>query len=73
MVDIVNKVDTDAYHEGLVEARSDFTANDFRIKRALDSMFRSAAAIKGDAMISEDLMARIRSLRHLLKEAGHTV
>ena len=54
-------VDTEAYHEGLVEAR------------ALDSMFRSAAAIKDDVVISEDLMARIHSLRHLLKEAGHTV
>lgn len=66
-------VDTEAYDEGVVEARADFTANDFRIKRALDSMFRSAAAIKSDAIISEDLMARIHSLRHLLKEAGHTV
>lgn len=65
--------DSEAYDEGLVEARADFTANDFRIKRALDSMLRSAAAIKNDATISEDLMARIRSLKHLLKEAGHSV
>ena len=64
---------SDAYQEGLVEARADFAANDFQIKRALDSMFRSAAAIKSDTVISEDLMARIRSLRHLLKDAGHAV
>jgi hypothetical protein len=63
----------DPFQEGLIEASSQFVANDFRIKRALDSMIRSAAAIDEDMVIAEDLMGRLHTLRHLLREVGHAV
>lgn len=66
-------VDTDAYHDGATETRAEFTANDFRIKRALDSIVRSATAIKGDTVLAEDIVGRIRTLEHLLKEVGHSL
>ena len=43
-------VTTDPYDEGVEEARQDFTANDFRVTRALDSLLISAKAIK-DAIL----------------------
>ena len=66
-------VTTDPYDEGVEETRQDFTANDFRITRALDSLVMSAKAINGDKVITEDIAARVRVLRHLLKQVGHTV
>ena len=42
-------VTTDPYEDGAQETRQDFTANDFRIARALDSLLISAKSIKGDA------------------------
>ena len=42
-------VTTDPYEGGAAqETRKDFTANDFRITRALDSLLTSAKSIKGD-------------------------
>jgi hypothetical protein len=40
-------VTTDPYEDGTLETRRDFTANDFRIARALDSLLISATSIKG--------------------------
>lgn len=51
----------------------DFTANDFRVTRALDSLPISAKAIKSDKVIEEDIAARVHALRHLLKQVGHNV
>ena len=64
---------TDAYEDGSQETRQDFTANDFRITRALDSLLTSAKAIKGDEVAAEDILARVQTLRHLLKQVGHNV
>jgi hypothetical protein len=63
----------DAYEDGLEETRQDFTANDFRVSRALDSLLTSARAIKGDDVAAEDIVARLQTLRHLLKQVGHDV
>ena len=64
---------TDPYEEGAQETRQDFTANDFRITRALDSLLISAKSIAGDKVAAEDIAARVHTLRHLLKQAGHQV
>ena len=66
-------VTTDPFDEGVEEARQDFTANDFRITRALDSLLISARSIAGDPVIAGDITARVQALRHLLKQVGHTV
>ena len=66
-------VTTDPFDEGVEEARQDFTANDFRITRALDSLLISAKSIASDQVIAEDIAARVQALRHLLKQVGHTV
>ena len=64
---------TDAYEEGCAETREDFTLNDFRITRALDSLSASAKAIKRDDASAQDITARVETLRHLLKQVGHKV
>ena len=66
-------VTTVPYEDGVQETRQDFTANDFRITRALDSLLISAKSIKGDAVSAEDIAARVGTLRHLLKQVGHDV
>ena len=66
-------VTIDPYDEGVEETRQDFTANDFHITRALDSLLLSAKAITGDPVSAEDIAARIHALRHLLKQVGHAV
>ena len=66
-------VDLDAYQQGTTDTRTEFTANDFRIKRALESIVRSATEIKGDVVLAEDILARIQSLQHMLKQVGHTI
>jgi hypothetical protein len=66
-------VTTDPYEEGVQETRQDFTANDFRITRALDSLLISAKSITGDEVAAEDIAARVQTLRHLLKQVGHHV
>jgi hypothetical protein len=63
----------DAYEDGAHETREDFTANDFRITRALDSLLTSAGAIRNDEVASQDIIARVHTLRHLLKQVGHKV
>ena len=63
----------DANEDGSEETRQDFTANDFRITRALGSLFTSAKAIKGDEVAAEDILARVQALRHLLKQVGRDV
>lgn len=64
---------TDPYDEGVQETRQDFTANDFRITRALDSLLMSAKSITSDEIAAEDIAARLHTLRHLLKQVGHDV
>jgi hypothetical protein len=64
---------SDPYVDGSEETRQDFTANDFRINRALDSLLTSARAIKGDNIAAADIIARLQTLRHLLKQVGHDV
>jgi hypothetical protein len=64
---------SDPYIDGSEETRQDFTANDFRINRALDSLLTSARAIKGDNIAAADIIARLQTLRHLLKQVGHDV
>ena len=64
---------TDAYDDGSEAMRQDFTANDFRITRALDSLLISAKSIKGDVVSADDIAARVHTLRHLLKQVGHGV
>ena len=66
-------VTTDPYEDGAQETRRDFTTNDFRIMRALDSLLISATSITGDKVVAEDIAARVQTLRHLLKEVGHHV
>lgn len=66
-------VPTDPYEDGAQETRQDFTTNDFRIARALDSLLISAKSIKGDAVSAEDIAARVQTLRHLLTQVGHNV
>jgi hypothetical protein len=66
-------VTTDPYDDGAQETRQDFTMNDFRITRALDSLLISAKSITGDDVAGEDIAARVRTLRHLLKQVGHNV
>jgi hypothetical protein len=66
-------VTTDPFDDGAEETRQDFTANDFRITRALDSLLASAKAIQGDAVSADDIAARLQTLRHLLKQVGHDV
>jgi hypothetical protein len=51
----------------------DFTTNDVRITRALDSLMISATSITGDKVVAEDVVACVQTLRHLLKEADHHV
>ena len=63
----------DPYEDGAHETREDFTTNDFRIKRVLDSLLSSAQAIKDDPIAAGDIAARVHALRHLLKEVGHNV
>src|SRR5216684_2291638 len=65
--------DTDAYDNGADETRQDFTDNDFRIKRLLNSLVSSAKGIRGDEMAASDIAARVDALRHLLKQVGHGV
>jgi hypothetical protein len=64
---------SDPYVDGSEETRQEFTANDFRINRALDSLLTSARAIKGDNIAAADIIARLQTLRHLLKQVGHDV
>jgi hypothetical protein len=45
-------------------------ANDFRIRRALDSLLISAKSITGDEIAGEDIAARVHTLRHLRKQVG---
>ena len=66
-------VTTDSYEEGVQETREDFTVNDFRITRALDSLLMSAKSITVDEIAAEDIAARVHTLRHLLKQVGHGV
>jgi hypothetical protein len=66
-------VPTDPYEDGAQETRQDFTANDFRITRALDSLLISARSIKGDTVSADDIAARVQTLRHHLKQVGHLV
>jgi hypothetical protein len=63
----------DGFEDGAKETREDFTANDFRITRALDSLLASARSIKSDDAAAQDIMARVETLRHLLKQVGHQV
>ena len=64
---------TDPYTDGSEEMRQEFTANDFRITRALDSLLISAKSIKHDDVAAADIAARLQTLRHLLKQVGHNV
>ena len=66
-------VTTDSYEEGVQETREDFTVNDFRITRALDSLLVSAKSITVDEIAAGDIAARVHTLRHLLKQVGHDV
>lgn len=63
----------DPYVDGSEETRQEFTANDFRITRALDSLLTSARLIRGDEVAAGDIVARVQTLRHLLKQVGHDV
>ena len=63
----------DPYIDGSEETREEFTANDFRITRALDSLLISAKAIRADDVAAADIAARLHTLRHLLKQVGHDV
>lgn len=63
----------DAYEDGSADTRQEFTANDFRIMRALDSLLASARAIRHDDIAAADIVARLETLRHLLKQVGHDV
>ena len=64
-------VTTDPYEDAAYETRKDFTTNNFRITRALDSLSISTTSITGDKVAAEDIAARGQTLRHLLKEVGH--
>jgi len=67
-------IDTpDNYTDAAEETRQEFTANDFRITRALDSLLISATSIKRDDVAAQDIVARLQTLRHLLKQVGHNV
>ena len=66
-------VTTHPYEDGTQETRQDFTVNDFRIKRAFDSLTISAKSIRSGGSSAEDIAARVHTLRHLLKQAGHDV
>jgi hypothetical protein len=66
-------ITTDPYDEGVQETRQDFTANDFRITRALDSLLVTAKSITSDEIAAGDIAARLHTLRHLLKQVGHDV
>ena len=66
-------VTTDPYEDGVQETRQEFTTNDFRITRALDSLLISAKSISGDKVAAEDIAARVHALRHLLRQVGHHV
>jgi hypothetical protein len=63
----------DAYDDGTTELGTEFAVNDFRIKRALDAIVRSATAIEDEVVLAEDILARTHSLQHLLKEVGHRI
>jgi hypothetical protein len=65
--------DRDSYQDGTTGDSTEFTANDFRIKRAIDSIVRSATAIKDDVALAEDILARTQSLQHMLKQVGHRI
>jgi len=64
---------SDPYLDGSEETRQEFTANDFRITRALDSLLISAKSIKHDEVVAADITARLQTLRHLLRQVGHNV
>jgi hypothetical protein len=64
---------SDPYTDGSEETRQEFTANDFRITRALDSLMTSARLIRDDDVAAADIVARVQTLRHLLKQVGHDV
>jgi hypothetical protein len=66
-------VTIDPCEEGVQEAGQDFTANDFRITRAIDRLLMSAKSITVDEIAAEDMAARVYTLRHLLKQVGHDV
>jgi hypothetical protein len=66
-------VATDPFDDGAQESRRDFTANDFRITRVLDSLLLSALSIKSDPVSAADIPAHVQTLRHLLKQVGHDV
>ena len=66
-------VPSEPFDDGAEETRQDFTANDFRITRALDSLLISAQSIKSDPVSAADITARVQTLRHLLKQVGHDV
>ena len=63
----------DNYIDGAEETRQEFTANDFRITRALESLLISATSIRRDEVAAQDIVARLQTLRHLLKQVGHNV
>jgi hypothetical protein len=65
--------DGDAYREGTQDTLEDFTALDFQIRRALESILLSAHAIKADLPAAEDIAGRVHTLRHFLKTVGHDV
>ena len=69
----IDASDADPYLDGSEETRQEFTANDFRITRALDSLLITAKSIKHDEIAAADIAARIQTLRHLLKQVGHNV
>jgi hypothetical protein len=50
-------VTTDPYEDGAQETSQDFTTNDFRITRVLDSLLISAKSITGDKVVAEDIAA----------------
>jgi hypothetical protein len=68
---IARENDVDTYDEGAEDTRQEFTANDFRIRRLLDSMVATARGIRSDNLAAGDMTSRINALRHLLKQVGH--
>ena len=54
---------TDPYEDGVQETRQDFTMNDFRITRALDSLLITAKSIKGDVVSAEDGVATMAAVQ----------
>ena len=75
---------TDPYEEGVQETRHDFTANDFRITRALESLMRrSSEAIQEELVtvrndrfvipVRADHQARIKGVAHGSSSSGATI